>query len=150
MWPCFSPVGGTSSPRECPPSVWASGPSSSSPKPGISGTLFSNNLDKNNQAHVRFKPKRPMDVCVIPFSIRALILPGVPTPMCVTPFCSRFAASSICTDKKKKKIGHCARSVQLQRSSTLPWCVWQRALSLLLHPWRQSAVCKDTEQKGVK
>lgn len=38
---------------------------------------------------------------VLPFSMSALILPGVPTPMCVTPFCSSFTCSSICADKRR-------------------------------------------------
>lgn len=30
--------------------------------------------------------------------MRALVLPGVPTPMCVTPFCSSFTCSSTCVE----------------------------------------------------
>lgn len=34
--------------------------------------------------------------------MRALILPGVPTPTCVTPFCSSFTCSSIYTNVRIK------------------------------------------------
>lgn len=115
----FKPAGGSSgSPQECPPSFGASGPSSSSPRPGISAPASSNPLEKEKTKQIKFfhRHQRLWSFTVtysphLPFSIRALIRAGVPTPMWVTPFCSSFTCSSICTDKRQtaEKTCHCAQ-----------------------------------------
>lgn len=59
------------------------------------------------QAAEQQQPHRNGSDTLIPFSMRALIRPGVPTPMWATPFRSSFTCSSIC--RKKDSSTTCRR-----------------------------------------